>query len=161
MSINSSDLILLGHAGLGMAGSLLAGWVFFEARQASKENAARTRKLALAVAASMAAVWILGGYWYVHSYPADRALILKGPWPFAHSVFMEVKEHLFFMTLILSFYLPIAAWDRLYASAAARKMAMCVALLIALSAIAIEGAGAIIEHGAKLALIQANAKGAN
>lgn len=160
MNITDSDLILLGHAGLGMLGSLLAGWVFFEALHARKENAARTRNVALAVAASMAAVWILGGYWYVHLYPADRAVILKGPWPFAHSLFMEVKEHLFFVTLILSFYLPIAARDRLYANAAARRLVMCVALLIALSAWVIEGAGGVIEHGAKLALIQADAKGA-
>lgn len=122
MRITASDWILLGHAGMGMLGGLLAGWVFFEALHASKENASRTRKAAVAVALSMGAVWILGEHWYIHEYPADRAL--------------------FFMTLILSFYLPIAAWDRLYANAAARRMVLCVSLVIVLSALAIEGAGA-------------------
>ena len=86
---------------------------------------------------------LLGGYWYVHFYPAGRALILKGPWPFAHTLFMETKEHLFFATLILALYLPIAAAEKLYASAAARRMVLCVAALISLSGLAIEGAGAM------------------
>jgi hypothetical protein len=70
----------------------------------------------------MLVAWIVGGYWYVHFYPADKALILKGPWPFAHNILMEAKEHLFFLTLILAFCLPIAVWDKLYANPNARKM---------------------------------------
>ena len=59
------------------------------------------------------------------------------------------------MTLILSFYLPIAAGDKLYANAAARKMVLCVAMLIVLTGLAIEGSGAIINHGAKVAFMHA------
>ena len=156
MNITNSDMIVLAHAAFGVLGALAALWVFAEALNARKENAERTRTAAMAVAVCIGAAWILGGYWYVHFYPADKALILKGPWPFAHNIFMETKEHLFFATLILAFYLPIAARDRLYANAAARKMVLVVTMLIVLTGLAIEGAGAIISHGAKVALLRAN-----
>jgi hypothetical protein len=158
MNISNSDLIVLAHAAFGVLGSLMALWVFVEALNARQENAERTRKAALAVAICMSAAWILGGYWYVHYYPADKALILNGPWPFAHNLFMETKEHLFFATLILSFYLPIAAWEKLYANRTARKMVLSVTMLIVLTGLAIEGAGAVTSHGAKIALARASVK---
>jgi hypothetical protein len=160
MNITSSDIILLAHASFGVLGSLAALWVFIEALNARPEGEGRIRIAALVGAVAMAAAWILGGYWYVHFYPAEKAIILKGPWPFAHNVFMETKEHLFFITGILSFYLAIAARDKIYANAAARKMVMSVAMLIVLTGLAVEGFGAIIDHGVKVALLRGNEKGA-
>lgn len=155
MNITLSDVILLAHSTFGVLGTISAVWVLVETLNAKEENAGRIRNAAFLVALFMSATWIVGGYWYVQFYPADRVLILKGPWPFAHTLFMETKEHLFYITLILAFYLPIVAREKLYANAAARRMALCVAMLIALSGLAIEGSGAIINHGAKVALLQA------
>lgn len=155
MNITGSDILLLAHSTFGVLGTMSALWVFVEALNAREENAARIRKAALIAGICMIATWIVGGYWYVHFYPADRAMILKGPWPLAHTLFMETKEHLFFITLILSFYLPIAAAEKLYANASARKMVLCVAMLIVFSGLAIEGSGAIINHAAKVALLHA------
>lgn len=160
MNVTMSDVILLAHATCGVLGTLAAVWVFVEALNAQEQNARRTRVAAWAVAIFMSGAWILGGYWYLRFYPADRAMILKGPWPFAHSVFMETKEHLFLMTLILAFYLTIVARERLYENAAARKMALCVAMLIVLTGLAIEGSGAVINHGVKVALLRGAAMGA-
>ena len=160
MNITGNDTILLAHAMFGVLGTVLALWVFVETLHAQEQNAQRIQGAALAVAICMSAAWILGGYWYLHFYPVEKALILKGPWPFAHNVFMETKEHLFLMTLILSFYLPIAARDRLHANTAARKMVLCVAMLIVLTGLSIEGAGAIIDHGVKVALLRPQAAGA-
>jgi hypothetical protein len=159
MDITNSDIILLAHAGFGVTGCLAALWVFIEALNARPESAGRIRTAALIGAIAMGAAWILGGYWYVHFYPAEKAMILKGPWPFAHNVFMETKEHLFFITGILSFYLPIAVRDRIYANPAARKMVLSVAMLIVITGMAVEGAGAVIDHGVKVALLRANQKG--
>lgn len=161
LKITASDMILLAHAGLGVLGILAALWVFVEALNAREENAKRIRNASLAAAVFMIAAWIAGGDWYLHFYPADKALILKGPWPFAHNLFMETKEHLFFLTLILSLYLPIAAFEKLHANASARKMVLCVSMLIVLSGMAIEGFGAIVNHGAKIALSRDGAKGAD
>jgi len=157
MNISGSDVILLAHSTLGVFGTMGALWVFVEALNAREQNAARIRKAALLTSLCMSVTWILGGYWYIHFYPSDRAMILKGPWPFAHTLFMETKEHLFYITLILSFYLPIAAAEKLYANQAARKMVLCVAMLIVLSGLAIEGSGAVINHGVKVALLRAGA----
>jgi hypothetical protein len=153
MNVTSSDVILLAHSTFGVLGTMSAMWVFVEALNAREANAGRIRAVALIAALCMIATWIFGGYWYIHFYPADRATILKGPWPFAHTLFMETKEHLFFIPLILSFYLPIAAGEKLYESANARKMVLCVAMLIVLSGLAIEGAGAVINHGVKVGLL--------
>jgi hypothetical protein len=153
VNITANDAILLTHAMLGVLGTLLALWVFVEALNAREQNAQRIRTISLCVALCMTGAWIVGGYWYLHFYPIERALILKGPWPFAHNVFMETKEHLFLTTLILSFYLPIAARDRLYSNTAARKMVLCVAILIVFMGLFVEGAGAIIDHGVKVALL--------
>ena len=158
MNITASDMILLAHSMFGVFGIMAALWVFVETLNAREENAGRTRNAALGGALCMIATWIIGGYWYVHFYPFDRALILQGPWPFAHTLFMETKEHLFFITLILALYLPIAASEKLYANVQARKMVLCVAMLIVLSGLAIEGSGAVINHGAKVALLHASAE---
>jgi hypothetical protein len=139
-------------------GCLAAVWVFVEALNAGPGNAARLKGIALAVAMCMGAAWICGGYWYVHFYPPEKALILQGPWPFAHNIFMETKEHLFFVTAILAFLLPIAAREKLYSNSAARKLVLSVAGLIAITGLAVEGAGAVIDHGVKLALLQNAAK---
>lgn len=160
MNISASDIILLAHAAFGVTGCLAALWVFVEALHAQPGNAARIRAAALLTAVSMAAAWICGGYWYVHFYPAEKALILTGPWPFAHNLFMETKEHLFFVTAILAFLLPVVTREKLYSSAAARKLLLSVAALIMITGLALEGAGAVIEHGAKVALLRGGAKGA-
>jgi len=139
---------------------MAALWVFVEALNARPENAARIRAVALVATICIAAAWICGGYWYVHFYPPEKALILKGPWPFAHNLFMETKEHLFFITAILALLLPIASRENLYSNAAARKLVLSIALLVAMTGLAVEGAGAIIDHGVKVALLAAESKGA-
>ena len=159
MNISASDVILLAHAGFGVTGCLAALWVFIEALSAQPGNAARIRAAALVTALSMAAAWICGGYWCVHFYPAEKALILTGPWPFAHNLFMETKEHLFLITGMLAFLLPVVAREKLDSNAAARKLVLSVAALIVITGLAVEGAGAVIEHGAKVALLRGGAKG--
>ena len=146
-----SDIILFAHPTFGVLGILASVWVFVEALNASEENAARLRWAAFAVTGCITLAWILGGFWYVNYYYADKAVILKGPWPWAHDFFMETKEHLFFIPLLLAIYLPFAARNKIFANTAARNMVLAVAALIVLSGLAIEGAGAIINYGVKVA----------
>jgi hypothetical protein len=153
VNISGSDVILLSHATFGVAGCLAALWVFVEVLNARPENSGRIRTASLMTSVCIAAAWICGGYWYVHFYPPEKALILAGPWPFAHNVFMETKEHLFFITAILAFLLPTTTREKLYSNPAARKLVLCVAGLTAITGLAVEGAGAIIDHGVKVALL--------
>lgn len=152
-----SDVILLAHPIFGVLGTITAIWVFVEVLNASPANAARTRGMAYAVAVFMVLAWGLGGYWYVNFYGADKAVILAGPFPLAHSFFMETKEHLFFVPLVLALFLPMATRANLATSASARTVVLTVTALIALSGLAIEGAGALISYGAKAALVPAGA----
>ena len=153
-----SDLILFAHPTLGVLGIMAAVWVFVEALNADAANQARIRTAAWAVALCIVASYLLGGYWYVSYYYAEKAVILKGPWPFAHNFFMETKEHVFFGLLVLALLLPIVVRQNLATSRGARAVAMTVAALVVINALAMEGAGAVINHGAKLALQFAGAK---
>jgi len=154
-----SDIILFSHPTFGVLGTMAALWVLVEALNASENNRVRTILASLAVTAFICFAAVAGGYWYVHYYAPEKALILAGPWPFAHDLVMETKEHLFFVPLILALYLPIVAARRLAQDRIARTVVIVVAGLIVLNGLAIEGAGAIINHGAKTALAHAAAKG--
>jgi hypothetical protein len=147
-----SDIILFLHPTFGVLGIMASLWVFAETLNATEANRRRIWAGGVAVAVFLALTWAFGGYWYTHFYHTDKALIGTGPWPWAHSFFMETKEHLFFMPLILALYLPFVTRLKLDRNRNARFMALAVTGLIILNGLAIEGAGAIISHGAKLAL---------
>jgi hypothetical protein len=155
-----SDIILFAHPTFGVLGIIAAVWVFVETLNASDANAARIRTAALAVAVFIGLAWVFGGYWYVHFYAPEKAIILKGPMPWAHNFVMETKEHLFFIPLVLAFYLPLATRNRLAGNAVAKAMVLSVAALVALSGFAIEGGGAMINYGVKSAFVHSGVKGA-
>jgi hypothetical protein len=73
---------------------------------------------------------------------------------------MEVKEHLFFITGIPALLLLVAARENLYGNSAARGLVICVAGLILVTGLTIEGAGAVIDHAVKIALLRGNTHGA-
>ncbi len=159
MDIPIGDAVLLFHAAFGVTGCLAALWVLVETINANPGNSTRIRTAALATASCMSAAWICGGYWYVHFYPPEKTLILNGPWPFAHNLVMETKEHLFFITAILSLLLPVATREKLCSNASARELVLTVAALIVVTGLTVEGAGAVVDHGVKLALLRADSNG--
>jgi hypothetical protein len=154
-----SDIILFAHPTFGVLGILASVWVLVEALNASETNRRRTYYASLVAASCMVLALLLGGYWYVTYYAAEKAIILKGPWPFAHNFVMETKEHLFFIPLVLALYLPILTRVNLSAHHAARTMVVTVATLVVLSGLAIEGEGAVINYGVKVALVHTGVKG--
>jgi len=135
---------------LCLVGSL---WVFVDTLHAGEGNLARIRSVSLMVAMAMWIAYLIAGYWYVVFYAPDKAIILKGPWPFAHNVFMESKEHLVMMLLLLATYLPIAAQGRLASSAAARAVVLWTSGLVFALALVADSFGAIIAMGVKVALL--------
>jgi hypothetical protein len=161
LNISNSDVFLLAHAAFGVTGCLAALWVFVETLNARSANAGRIQTAAVITALMIALGWICGGYWYVHFYPAEKALILAGPWPFAHNFFMETKEHLFFVVAVLAFLLPITTRESLHSNSAARTLVLSVSGLIVATGLSVEAAGAIIDHGVKIALLQDALKGAH
>ena len=148
-----TELILMAHVLFGVACLITAVWIFVEVLHASETNQARIRKLSWTAAVFMWLAFCIAGYWYVVFYKVDKAIILKGPWPFAHSFFMETKEHLVILLLLLVTYLPIAASNNLVANQDARRVVLWVSGMIALMALMMEGEGAIIAMGVKVALL--------
>lgn len=148
-----NEIILMTHVLFGIACMLAAGWVFVDVLNVSEANVARVRKVSWAAAAFMWVAFLVGGYWYVTLYKADKAIILKGPWPFAHNMVMETKEHLVIMLLLLASYLPIAAADNLVGSKDARKLMLWAAAIVALLALGMDGEGGIIAMGVKVGLL--------
>jgi hypothetical protein len=148
-----NEIILLIHVAFGVGCILAAGWVFVDVLNAREANLNRIRWVSRAAAIFMWFAFLIGGYWYVVFYPADKAVILNGPWPFAHSYFMETKEHLVIALLLLATYLPIAASNNLAANREARRLVLWVAAMIPLLGLMTEGHGAIIAMGVKVALL--------
>ncbi len=148
-----SDAVLMMHVGFGMLCIVAALWVFVDTLNAGEGNRARIGKISLAAAVFMWLAYLIGGYWYVVFYATDKAFILKGPWPFAHHFFMEMKEHVAMMLLLLTTYLPIAASNDFVSNRSARKVVLWVSGLIVLIGLGMDGSGAIIGMGAKLALL--------
>jgi len=148
------EIILMLHPTFGVLAILAGVWVFVEVLNTSKNNLQRIKTASVVLVVLMWLSYLFGGYWYVQFYGADKAIIIAGPWPFAHSFFMEVKEHLFFTLLLLSTYLPVTtAGDRLLAGQPQRNLVLTVSLLIVLLGLFMEGAGATVSLGAKLALL--------
>jgi hypothetical protein len=148
-----SELILMAHVFFGVGCLISTVWVLVEALNASAANRRRIQLISRAAALCMWAAFVVGGYWYVTAYPADKAVILRGPWPFAHKFFMETKEHLVILLLLLATYLPIAAAADLAANQNARRVVLWVAGLTVLLALVTEGDGGVIALGVKVGLL--------
>lgn len=146
------EIILMLHPTFGVLAVLAAVWVFVDALNAATAPPMRIRAAALAVAVFVWLAFLLGGYWYVQNYAADKAIIMAGPWPFAHIFFMEAKEHVFFTLLLLGSYLPVAVWNDLAADRGARQLVLTSAALVVLLGLAMEGAGAIVALGVRMGL---------
>ena len=148
-----NEVILMAHVLFGVGCLLTTLWVLVDTLNASPKNLARIHGLSKLAAAFMWVAFAIGGYWYVIYYKVDKAIILKGPWPFAHKFFMETKEHLVILLLLLVTYLPIAAAGNLVANRDARRVVQVVAALIIGLTLTAEGDGAIIAMGVKMGLL--------
>jgi hypothetical protein len=153
MEMYSNEFVLLAHPTFGALAIMAAVWVFVETLNVGPDNVARLRKASYVSAALIWLTFLVGGYWYVTQYGVDKAVIKAGPWPFAHGFFMETKEHVFLMLLLLATLLPIVASSDLVKSAGSRKIVMWVAALVVLIGFALEGSGALISMGTKVGLM--------
>ncbi len=143
----------MSHVMFGILGILFAVALFMDVLNANEGNYARIKKLSVAVAVLIVLAFLIGGYWYVVYYGADRNIIKAGQWPWAHNYFMEVKEHIFFVMLLLSIYLPIAVYGSIPLDNSKKKnMILGISALIVLLGIFMEGAGGIISKGVTMGL---------
>jgi len=147
MSLFGVQISVMVHVLFGVFGIILAVALFVYILNISEKNIPRIRRLSLWMALSMIAAYVIGGWWYVVYFAHDKKIILAGPWKWAHTFFMEWKEHLFFSLLVLSIFLPIVAYRNDLLVPENRKLVLIVTSLIILIGLAMEGSGAIISRG--------------
>ena len=148
-----NEIILMSHVLFGVACMVAGVWLFVDVLNAREGNLKRIRRVSWAATIFMWLAFLIAGYWYVVLYHVDKAIILNGPWPFAHNFFMETKEHLVIMLLLLVTYLPIAASNNLATNRDARRLVLWVTAGIVLLALMVEGHGAIVAMGVKMGLL--------
>jgi len=120
-----------------------------------KLNPLALRKLSVIVLAGMVVTWVVAGYWYVVFYGDDKQVIIKSSWNLAHKFFMETKEHIFFISLVLSLYLPfVALSNNLKENLQAKKLMFSILSMLLILTIYVDIAGVIIAKGAKEGYIQ-------
>ena len=142
------------HVALGVIGIMFAVALFVDVLNVNEGNIERIKKLSLAVAGLIVLAYIIGGYWYVVYYGHDRDIIKAGQWPWAHNYFMEVKEHLFFVMLLLGIYLPIAVYRNTpLMEKEKRCLVLGICALIVVLGFFMEGAGGIIGKGVTMGLM--------
>lgn len=91
------------HAILGEASGVLFLWTFVELyRGVDATNVGRVRRISLAALLLLALAWIVGGNYYLTGYQQIRDVIVDGPQPWSHLVFMETKEHVFLFLPVLA-----------------------------------------------------------
>jgi hypothetical protein len=148
-----STWIMMAHVLFGVLGTLLAAALFMDMLNLNASNLKRIQIMSLAVATLIVIAYLVGGYWYVVHYGPDKALIIAGQWPWAHAYFMEAKEHLFFILLLLSLYLPMVTYGkRLIESDGMKKLVLTITGLIILLGLTMDGFGAIIAMGVRMGL---------
>jgi hypothetical protein len=146
--------VMMSHVALGVLGIMCVVALFVDVLNVNEGNIERIKKLSLAVAVLIVFAYFIGGYWYVVYYGHDRDIIKAGQWPWAHNYFMEVKEHIFFVLLLLAIYLPIAVYRNVpLAEKQKRDLVLGIAALIVLLGFFMEGAGGIISKGVTMGLM--------
>jgi len=84
------------HASLGEFAALMFFWAFIELYSGADSNIRRAKLAVLLGVVFLFAAWFVGGFYYVEFYGSGvKPLIKEGPFPWAHKVVMETKEHVF------------------------------------------------------------------
>jgi hypothetical protein len=144
------------HAFLGEAGIFAFVWVLVELLNPTPKRVSRAKFAAVLGVLLFLASWWAGGYYYVEYYgPEVKPLIKEGPEPYAHSIFTEVKEHIFLFLPFLSILFTglLFQYHHLLLEHRDAKIAfLLLASLIIATGFAMAGFGYLISSGARAAL---------
>ncbi len=103
-------LTLIGHILFGLIGVFASLGVTL-ALVGKKYNHSLARYSSITAFVAYMLSWLLGGWYYVTFYGSVVKPVIKdGPYPWAHLIVMESKEHIFLMLPILAAVLAIVIW---------------------------------------------------
>ncbi len=148
------EWLVIIHVVLGSIGIYAALWLFIELLNSSPVNQGRIKIAGILIFLFIWLSYFVGGYFYVKFYTYDKTAIMAGPFPWAHSFFMEVKEHIFFVLLMLATFVPIVLFrEDLLPDKGGRSLLLSVAMLIFILGLFMDLSGALIIMGAKCGLV--------
>jgi len=107
------DIVLRGlHVALGELSLLFIIWALVEVAWGPLGRGVLRAKIAsLTGTILIFAHWLVSGWYYVAYYgPEVKPIIKAGPWPWAHAIFMESKEHIFLFLPFLALLLLFLIW---------------------------------------------------
>lgn len=154
--ISGSKILVLIHSISGGLTVLALVWIILEILYPTKEGIVRTKIVSYSAAfLVVAGSWIVGGYNYLTNYGSQtKPIILSGPEPWAHSIVMEVKEHIFiFLPVIiiaLSMTLGIIDQDALLKDTNARRAVAITAILALIMVLLMFLMGAIVSNAGNM-----------
>ncbi|MBT3642999.1 hypothetical protein HN604_03945 [archaeon] len=124
------------HVAISEIGIVAFLWAFIDILNPNPERIKRAKLLALIGTVLFFISWLSGGYYYVDTYGVDvKPLIKAGPQPWAHSIIMEAKEHIFLMLPFLGFicYAFIRKYEKELAKGTNKQTRKAVLLLLGLT----------------------------
>lgn len=151
-----NPLILI-HAICAELGLFAFLWVLVEMLNPTETRILRAQNAALFGFAFLFFAWLVGGFYYVEIYGLHvKPLIKASDAAWAHTIVMEVKEHVFlFLPILATVTIAILfKYDtELIENRDARLSVVLLAGLIFLLGFAIAGMGALISSGYRFALM--------
>jgi len=144
------------HALIAEAGLFAFLWVFVELLNPTETRIRRAKIAATVGLVCLLTAWLAGGFYYVEVYgsqikPAIKASDAK----WAHSIVMEVKEHVFLFLPILATVVVAMLYkygEEVIERKDARLTVVLLAGLVFLLGFSIAGMGAVISSGYRFAL---------
>ena len=148
------ELLLMPHVFFGVSAIMTAVWLIVEVVHTSESNIKRIKIGSILTTVSIWLSYVFGGFWYVNYYAEDKAIIKGGLMPWAHSLIMETKEHMFFVILFLSVFLSIVVFsNKIIEDKSIRKLVIIIAGLTIFLSLGMEFMGALVAMGVKIGLI--------
>lgn len=154
--IHGTKSLVLLHSISGGLVTLALVWILLEVRYPADRSFTRVRIVSyFATLLVTAGCWLAGGYNYLTVYGSQvKTVILQGPYPWAHEIIMEAKEHVFvflpIIALAISITLSVLDEDTLLSNASFRRALAITAYLALFMVLLMFLMGAIISHTAQI-----------
>lgn len=151
------ELAVAPHVALGELTILSFLWVIMEVITGPSSAGVVRMKGAMVVGIiAVFAEWVLAGTYYTVTYGSEvKPVINEGPWPWAHGILMEAKEHIYLFLPFMAVVLLTLVWqygDSLKDNRGARFMVYAIAGMSIILVLSSGLMGYLISSGYRVAI---------
>lgn len=153
------DIALRGlHVGFGELTLLsIIAAIFFLMWGSSKHKLLIAKTASLVGVISAFISWLVSGLYYVIFYGSQvKPTIKGGPWPWAHSIFMEAKEHIFLFLPFFAILFMFLIWkygDEWDDDSAIRSSGLAIGIITVLIPVLMMVSGYLVSSGYRIATL--------